>query len=381
MSFEFATATRIVFGEGKRAEAIPAIAAIGKRALVVTGKNRARCQWLTDELSKSGIEWETVSIEQEPTIEDAERGAVLARSHRAEVVIAVGGGSVIDGGKAIAALATNPEPALTYLEVIGEGKPLLNRPLPIVAIPTTAGTGAEVTRNAVLTSKGNRVKVSLRNNGMFPTVAIVDPELTYDLPASLTAATGMDALTQLFEPFVCARANPMTDALCREGLGLAGKALRKAFKEPRNGEARRDMALASLLGGMALTNAGLGAVHGFAAPIGGMFNAPHGEVCAALLPHVMLKNYGVAEKEGRVEVLTRFREAAGLLMREFEPLDGITWVKETCKQLQIRRLSAWGITPADVPEIAARAARASSMKANPVQLSSQDLEQIVRSAL
>ena len=226
-----------------------------------------------------------VRVDGEPTIEDARRAAAHAD---VEIVVAIGGGSALDLGKAAAALIANGGDPLRYLEVIGEGRPLERPSLPCVAIPTTAGTGSEVTRNAVLGSPTHGVKASLRSPHMLPAVALVDPELTYDLPPALTASTGLDALTQLIEPFVSARANAFVDAICRDAIPRVIAALPKAFAGDR--AARADMAYASLCGGLALANAGLGAVHGFAGPIGGRFPAPHGAICAVLLPHVVAIN-------------------------------------------------------------------------------------------
>ena len=214
-NFEFATARRIIFGEGTR-KRIPEVArGFGTRALIVTGKNSERSAWLVADLGQRGFECSVVAISGEPTIDIVEAGAKTARESKAEIVIAVGGGSAIDAGKAIAALAANPGNPLDYLEVIGKALPLAVDPLPFIAVPTTAGTGAEVTRNAVLSSKKHQLKVSLRSPKMLPVAAVVDPELTYDVPPDVTASTGLDALTQLIEPFLCTKANSISDALCR----------------------------------------------------------------------------------------------------------------------------------------------------------------------
>jgi alcohol dehydrogenase class IV len=280
---------------------------------------------------------------------------------------------VIDAGKAIAALMTNEEDLFDYLEVIGKGKPLSQAAAPGVAIPTTAGTGAEVTRNAVLGSAEHRVKASLRNTSLLPKLALVDPELTYDLPPELTANTGLDALTQLIEPFVSIRANPLTDGFCREGIQRVARSLHRAFENGHDTAARADMALASLLSGLALANAGLGAVHGFAAPIGGMFPAPHGAVCAALLPHVM---------EVNLRALRRFDEISQLLTgrRDATADEGLAWVRELCRALKVQPLRAHGIAPHDFAELAGKAAQASSMKANPIVLSRAELNDILERA-
>ena len=288
--WQFATAGQILFGRGAAADAAAIVAGFGSRVLVVTGATPGRAAWLIDGLAARGCDCATLQVGGEPDLTLVREGAEAARRERIEVVVGIGGGSALDTAKAVAALATNDGDPLDYLEVVGRGQPLGAAPLPCVAIPTTAGTGSEVTRNAVLAVPDRRVKVSLRDPRMLPRAAIVDPELTYELPPDLTAHTGLDALTQLIEPFLSVRATPLVDALCRDGIGRAARSLRAACANGRDAAAREDMALASLFGGLALANAGLGAVHGLAGPIGGMFPAPHGAVCAALLPHVMAAN-------------------------------------------------------------------------------------------
>jgi alcohol dehydrogenase class IV len=295
-----------------------------------------------------------------------------------------GGGSAIDAAKAVAALTTNEGEVLDYLEVIGRGKPLSNPPLPVIAVPTTAGTGAEVTRNAVLASPEHRVKVSLRSPLMLPKVALVDSELTYDLPAELTASTGLDALTQLIEPYVSCKANPLTDSICAEGIRRAARSLRRVFDNGADKSAREDMALASLFGGLALANAGLGAVHGFASPIGGMFRAPHGAVCAALLPHVMEANLiALRQRAPHSEALRRYDDVARLLVGSDRAgaAEGVVWVEHLCSHLKILPLHRYGITANDAPSIVAAALKANSMKANPIELTTKELRETLERAL
>src|SRR5438034_6805803 len=365
MRFEFATATRIIFGAGALRGVGLVAKEFGDRALVATGKGVDRARPLLALLEASGISSASFSISGEPIIDLVVRGARFARAEKCGLVIGFGGGSAIDAGKAIAALMTNEGDVFDYLEVIGRAKPLTNPPAPFIAIPTTAGAGAEVTRNAVLASPEHRVKVSLRSLLLLPRVALVDPELSYDLPPGLTASTGLDALTQLIEPFVSSRANPMTDVLCREGMWRVARSLRLAVESGRNAVAREDMALASLYGGLALTNAGLGAVHGFAAPIGGMFSAPHGAVCAALLPHVMELNVrALRARAPGGESLRRHDEVARLLTGSETATagDGIAWVRDLCRELRIPPLRAYGISVNDSPVLVGKSAQASSMK-------------------
>ena len=382
--FEFATAQRIVFGAGKIQQAGALAAELGRRALVVTGSRPERAQVLLDALQAGGISWETLAAPHEPTLALVRQGLEQVRQSNCDLVIGIGGGSVIDAGKAIAALATNPGEMLDYLEVIGRGQALKQPPLPFMAIPTTAGSGAEVTRNAVLSSPDHQVKVSLRSPLMLPRVAIVDPVLTHVLPPAVTAATGMDALAQLIEPYVSARANPMTDALCREGIVRAVRALLRAYENGNDADAREDMALASLMGGMALANAGLGAVHGFASPIGGMFPAPHGAVCARLLPLVWVAN--VSALQARVPgsaVLQRYDEVARLLTGNptARAADGATWLLDLRAALHIAPFAEYGMREADVPAVVEKATVASSMQANPIKLTPDELSIILKAAL
>jgi alcohol dehydrogenase class IV len=385
MRFEFATAARVVFGRGTFREAGTLAREQGfRRALVVTGGSPRHTAPLVETLAAAGVSHDFFAVPGEPTVALAERGVAAAREAACDGVIALGGGSALDAGKAIAALTTNPGPALDYLEVIGAGRPLNRPPLPLVAIPTTAGTGAEVTRNAVLGSPEHRVKVSLRSALLLPRVALVDPELAVSLPPAVTASTGLDALTQLIEAYVCARPNPLTDALCVEGLRRAARALQRAVERGDDLAAREDMALAALFSGMALANAGLGAVHGFAAPIGGHFPAPHGAVCAALLPHVMAANLrALRERAPSHSSLARYDEVARLLTGSptASADQGLEWVARLVRDLNIPPLQQHGVTRAEFEQLIEAAARASSMKANPIALTAEELAGVLEAAL
>ncbi len=384
MRFEFATANRIIFGPGVIAELPKLALAWGRRAFVVTGKDRIRRATIIAELEGAGFHCTLFGVSGEPTVDVAVAGGAAARAAGVHVVIAIGGGSVVDAGKAIAAFATNDGDPLEHLEVIGRGRPLRNDPLPFIAVPTTAGTGSEVTRNAVLGSPEHGVKVSLRSPMMLPSIALVDPMLTVSLPRELTAATGLDALTQLIEPFVSIKANPMTDALCRDGIPLAARSLPAVCRNGRDAEARAGMSYASLLGGMALANAGLGVVHGFAAPIGGMFEAPHGAVCAAILPHGVRANIAVLrERDPEGTGLGRYTEVARILTGDALATaeDGAAWLEALVRDLGVPGLSAYGISAADCGAVVAKAAKASSMKANPIELTEGELAQVFTASL
>jgi alcohol dehydrogenase class IV len=384
MQFEFATATRIIFGPGKLRGAGSLAKVAGKRPLVVTGKNSQRAEPLLQILRENHVEGVTFPVSGEPKIQTVRDGVALAKNEKCDWVIGLGGGSVLDAGKAIAAMMTNGGDVLEYLEIIGQGKALTRHPARFMAIPTTAGTGSEVTRNAVLASPEHRLKVSLRSPYMLPGVALVDPELTYDLPPGITASTGLDALTQLIEPYVCLRANPMTDAICGEGIRRVAQSFRRAVENGGDAKARADMAVASLFGGMALANAGLGAVHGFAGPIGGMFSAPHGEICAALLADVMEINLrALRERDQSNYARSRYYYIARTLTgnRHATADAGIEWIRQLVSDFKIRRLGAHGIKPEDINEIANHAMNASSMKANPIKLTEVELAEILRRAI
>jgi alcohol dehydrogenase class IV len=393
MSFEFATATRIIFGVGASSKVGAHAKEFGHRALVVTGRDTHRAEPLLAALRHDGVTGLTFSVFGEPEIETVEQGIKQARNQRCDMVIGFGGGSALDAGKAIAAMLGNNGELLDYLEVIGRGKTISRPAAPFIAIPTTAGTGSEVTRNSVLASAQHHVKVSLRSPLMLAKIALIDPQLTYDLPPPITATTGLDALTQLIEPYVSCRANAMTDALCLEGIRRASRSLKVAYQVSRNNDseldasscvAREDMAIASLFGGLALANAGLGAVHGFAGPIGGMFPAPHGAVCAALLPHVIETNIrALREREPQSQSLARYKEVARILtgLNDAKEEDGIAWVQNTVTELRIPPLGSYGITRKHTTTLVEKSTHASSMKANPITLTASELSETLERAL
>ena len=381
MAFEFTTAGRIMAGAGRAAELPEVLAGLGSRVLVCTGADPVRHSGL---LAGLGSPAAVFPVAGEPTVELARAGTAAAREHGADVVVAIGGGSVIDLGKAVAMLLGNGGDPLDYLEVIGAGQKITRPSVPLLAVPTTAGTGAEVTANAVLASPAHGVKASLRSPLMIPRVALVDPGLTVSCPPPVTAASGLDALTQCLEPFVSVRANPLTDGLAREGLRRAAAGLRAAYADGRDLGARADMAMCSLLGGMALANAKLGAVHGLAGVIGGTADVPHGVACAALLTPVIEANVKALRSGPPGQpALDRYTEAARLLTGQPAATieDGLAWIRETVTQLAVPGLAAFGVRPEQADETAAKAAKSSSMQGNPIALSDSDLRAIVLRAL
>jgi alcohol dehydrogenase class IV len=381
MRFEFATAGRIMAGPGRVAELPEVLAGLGSRVLVCTGANSARHAGL---LAGLGLPAAVLEVAAEPTVELARAGVAAAREHGADVVTAIGGGSVIDAGKAVAMLLANGGDPLDYLEVIGSSRAITQPAVPCVAVPTTAGTGAEVTANAVLASPEHRLKASLRSPLMIPRIALIDPQLTMSCPPPVTAASGLDALTQCLEPLVSPRASPLTDALASEGLRRAAAGLRAAYANGEDMTARADMATCALLGGMALANAKLGAVHGLAGVIGGSADVPHGIACATLLAPVIEANVQALRSAPPGQpALDRYAQAARLLTGQpaASVQDGLAWIRQTLTLLAVPGLAAFGIRRQQAGEIAAKALTSSSMQGNPVPLSQGDLEAILLRAL
>lgn len=404
--FDFFCSTAIHFGRGRLSELGRAAAEWGGHALLVTGGRSLEAGGLLDEvlalLSRAGVAATRFQAAGEPDVEAADAGAALARREGCDLVVAVGGGSVMDAAKAVAALATNGGVALDYMEVIGRGRPLTRPGLPLVAVPTTAGTGAEVTRNAVLGHAASRRKASLRSRHLLPRVALVDPALTDTLPPAMTAASGLDAVTQLIEALLSRRANPMAAALALDGLSRAVAALPRAFADGADRRARDDMALAALQSGLALGSAGLGAVHGFSGPLGGRFPIPHGLACAALLPHAFAVNAArIMAGDGGAEAARRLAEAAAAIL-EHAPAgraagrkaaggprdanagsveDAAAFLHDLCASLGVPRLREYGVGPEHVAELVRESRSSSSMRTNPIDLSDEELAAIVRAAI
>jgi alcohol dehydrogenase class IV len=384
MNFEFATSARIVFGRGCSRQLGDLARGLGSTALLVLGQRGRGRDDFTALLGAAGATCRVVHVAEEPITHLVDQAAALARREGCDLVVALGGGSVIDAGKAVAAMITNPGDVLDYLEVVGGGKPLLNPSVPFIAVPTTAGTGTEATRNAVLGVPEHQVKASLRGRSLLPRLALVDPALSDSLPPTVTAYTGMDAITQLIEALVSRAANPMTDAVCREGLQRAGRSLRIAFHDGGNQPARDDMCLAALLSGIALANARLGAVHGLAGVLGGVTGHPHGALCARLLPFVMEANLRALQDDpAGQDTLRRYDDVARLLIgtASASARDAVEYVHALSDELQIPALRDAGLTAAACPSVIAAAQRSSSMKGNPVTLAEQELLRILELAL
>lgn len=383
--FELLTAPRIVFGRGAASRLGEIASSLGGRALLVLGSASAERSGLAATLRATLPVAAEARCAGEPRLEDVERAVAAGRQGRCDVVVAVGGGAVIDCGKAAAGMLTNGGALVDYLEGVGTGRAIATPPLPFVAAPTTAGTGSEVTKNAVVTGPG--WKKSVRSPLLIPRVALVDPALTHGAPRTVTAACGMDALTQLVESYLSRGATPVTDALALEGVEAAGRSLGLVDESPDDEAARDDMALASLLGGICLANAGLGAVHGIAAPLGSLYGVAHGLACAALLPQVLRANLEAAPPGSQAaRLVTRVARLGEALAGRPWPTeaDGVAAALESLESLQRRleipRLSALGVARENLPALVARS-RGSSMRWNPVDLTDEQIEAILLGAL
>lgn len=405
VNFTFFSPAKIVFGAGiskNIADHIPQPASRDKKrsedgghsrrtrgkVLLITGKDTSRAKSIIDSLNSSETDHELMVQSGEPSISEIVKGVEMAIRDGIDSVIAIGGGSVIDAGKAIAALTTNRHHIMHYLEIIGKGSPLTEKSLPMVAIPTTSGTGAETTCNAVLSSPEHHIKVSLRGHLMYPDVALIDPELSMSMSAQMTASTGMDALTQLIESFTSRFATPVTDALCREGLSKISGSFKKCYDEPDNIEARGEMSLAAMLSGITLSNAKLGAVHGIAGPMGGMVNAPHGLICARLLGSVITANIVMVkeqlkwagQKESALKSLMKYQEVARILTGnpDAEPDDASYYINEIAQYMHIRDIAFPEVDSKQIDLVTRQSEKSSSMKGNPVALSSDQIKNIIK---
>jgi len=392
MMFEWSLPASIVFGRGSIGEIGLRVAGFGRRVLFVRDGGLPESGGALDavrgRLESAGLSIKEEVVKGEPTVEGVDEIVRRARSFSPEAVLGLGGGSAMDTAKAAAGLLGNGGEVLDYLEIIGKGKPFERPAVPLIAVPTTAGTGSEATRNAVLTSRAHGVKASLRGHALLPKLALVDPALTDSLPADITASTGLDALTQCLESFLAIKANPFTDALALEGLRRAARSLERVCRGGDVPDARDDMSLAALFSGICLANAGLGAVHGLAAAIGGKFPAPHGAVCGRLLPPVFSENVRAlaASSAGRPALVKCLSIAAIFLPNEKASEETrLARLSERLfnlvSDLKIPGWAFYGIAEADLPALAAAAARSSSIRQNPVVLSESTLVEILRSAL
>ncbi|MCU0802399.1 MAG: iron-containing alcohol dehydrogenase [Rhodobacteraceae bacterium] len=368
--FSITTPPRILFGRGEASKAASLAMAFGPRGLIVHGANASRAAPLIAATGAQGI-----ACIAEPTLPMLESALALARPHAPDWVLAMGGGAVLDFGKALAALIPSPTPAMDHLEGVGPAHPLTAPPLPFIAIPTTSGTGAEVTKNAVIGVPDAGKKVSLRDDRMIARVAIIDPALTDNCPKAVTLASGLDAITQVIEPYISSKATPYTDAITLPAISAGLPALMRLM-ETEDAAARDTMAWVSLTGGLALANAGLGAVHGFAGVVGGMTGAAHGAICGALLPHVIAMNRARVADPARLDWVCKVLGQQLGTTADAAPMALADWSRAQ----GLPSLTALGLRESDHAQVVSVAQTASSMKANPVVLAPDDLLFVLRSA-
>jgi alcohol dehydrogenase class IV len=381
LSYEFFAPGRIVFGWGRRAETGTLAASLGRRAFIVCGSRTLFATGVFDELTQfldeAGVQSvQLATVSREPEVDDVDAVVNSLREHDAgdgDLLLAVGGGSAIDLAKAAAALATNRhgESVVDFLEGVGRGLKIERPPLPLMAMPTTSGTGSEATKNAVISSYDPPFKKSLRSEMLVPNIVLVDPELSVSVPATVTAHTGMDAITQLIESYISNRAQPIPQALCISGLKLAVPSIVAAVEEGQLRGPRENMAHASLLSGMALANSGLGMAHGVAAALGVHCRVPHGLACAVMLPVAMRVNREVRTRElaelGRLftgETLTDDADAADAAIETIETIGRRIGIPT--------RLSEIGVQAEQLPALVT-SSRGNSMSGNPRELSDTEL--------
>jgi alcohol dehydrogenase class IV len=382
--FDLTLPGEIRFGAGRVSEVPGAFADLGaNRVMVITGRTTSRADGIRAALNAADMSSMVFGVATEPSIERVRAAVDLVLESGCDAVLGFGGGSALDVAKAVAVLARSGTDPMDHLEVIGAGRPIERPGLPCVAVPTTAGTGSEVTRNSVLSGGG--VKASLRSPLLLPKLAVVDPDLLVGVPKPTIAASGMDALSQLIEPLLSQRAHPFTDAVAREGIRRSARSLRRAYQEGMEDPGvREDLAIASLFSGMCLANSGLGAVHGLAAAAGARLSAPHGAVCAAVLTAAMEVNLrALRERAPDHPALQRIAEVASLLTGrpEASPEDAIAWLAELTAAMSIPGLASYGLNQDAIATVVTAAQRASSMRGNPIELSDQEVTEIVTHAL
>jgi len=378
---EFYTPKKIIFGPGGLSQIGAEAKRLGNKVLVVLGRSAMRksgaLDHLTHLLKEKNLEYIICeNIPSDPTVETVDNGVSLARKGSCNLVIALGGGSVLDTGKAISAMLTNEGSVADYQEIEGKGRKFQHKPIPFIAIPTTSGTGSEATKNAVITNTKLDLKKSIRDPWLIPEVALVDPELTLSLPPHITAICGGDALTQCIEAYLGKKSQEITDALALHAIGLIGKSLVKAVKNGKNLEARKDMAMAALLSGLCLSNSGLGTAHALSHPLGVYYKIPHGLSCAVLLPYVMEYNLPVVTKK-LVKIAGSLGENISLLSETEAAHRAVDKVKEILSQAGIKsNLSEWEIKKEDFPQLI-KGAKGGSLNNNPRNTTDEDLIELL----
>lgn len=384
-SFSLARIPELIFGAGKLADLPGLVNLYGKNLLLVTGQRSflasPQADSLFGNLKQKGFHWAVYQIHHEPSPADIDLAVQQFKESKPDVVVAIGGGSVIDAGKAISAMLASPEKIVAYLEGVGTQTPP-GAKIPFIAIPTTSGTGSEATKNAVITEIGtNGFKSSLRHPNYIPDLALIDPELQLNCPIPQTASSGMDAFTQLLESYLSTEASPMTDSLSLDGINLIHQSLVQLVKnDPGNIDNRSKMAYAAWLSGITLANAGLGTVHGFASSLGSKFAIPHGVVCGTLMAEVNRTTLQkLSDSKSEQYFLHKYATVGRILSKKERGSDKyfaeslIDSLSQMTDEVGIPRLSVYGITYADLDKLAEQ----TSNKNNPVKLSHSDMKEIL----
>jgi alcohol dehydrogenase class IV len=387
--FTFNRLPEIYFGPG-RIELLPKkVKTYGSKILLVTGKSSflrsQKGDWLLKKLASDNVTVEILKISGEPSVQFIDEACQTFKSHKADVIVSIGGGSAIDAGKAISAMLKVEGSVRDFTEGSPTFRAHTGIKLPFIAVPTTSGTGSEATRNAVLSEVGEQgFKRSIRHENFVPDIAIIDPELTLNCPPDITAAGGLDAFTQLLEGFTSANAFPMSDALAYEGIAHVVNSLLKVYHDGKNIEGRCSMSYAALLSGIVLNNAGLGAIHGFASSIGGFFDIPHGVICGTLMGAVNRKNIEkLIECSADTDPLSKYARVGKLFCNESDKSEMYyiqalpDAIENLIEELNIQKLGRYGIINENIEKIAAN----TSVKSNPVQLNKEELAEILRSRI
>jgi alcohol dehydrogenase class IV len=377
--FQFMTPTKIVFGPGALEQSLSIVNQYGYSVLLVTGENSQRASIVIDYLLEQNMRYQHLAVSGEPNITMVEEAAAVSRRFKPDMVIAMGGGSAIDMGKSLAAIIPNQGNVYDYVEVVGRNVPLKSNSLPMITIPTTASTGAEVSNKAVLRSAQDQVKVSLRSPNIFPDIAIVDPSLTYTTKASIVSRGAMATFNHLLEAYVCGEPNPLTDMICEQGLKKLSENVIAATVDA-DAKAREQLSFAATLGGIAISNVKLGAAHGLSSSLGGKLNIAHSIITARLAPIVMAENIAVAQQEGRADIIARYKIVSEIMTKNSHARhdDCIGWAQMMLEQLRLPSLTDYGICQTSFDQVARDALQSNSIKGNPVPLTEQRLIYILQ---
>ena len=383
MDFTFTNTPRIIFGEGRLKEITTYISPFGNNILVISGKSFPESEYghlFFSNLKSKKCSYIHEVIHGEPTPENIDSIKSNSQHLSPDSVIAIGGGSIMDAGKAVSAMLCEEGSIINYLEGVGTKKPSGNK-VPLITVPTTSGTGSEATKNAVITQYGKKpFKKSLRHDNYVPNIAIIDPQLTLSCPKHTTAASGMDAFTQLLESYLSDNANPLTDTLALNGMKYIFSSLEKAVENGHDIEARTEMSYAALLSGITLANAGLGVIHGFAQPLGSLFPIPHGIVCANLMGPANQITVKILRAKNNTDVLKKYANVGHLLYPDADNDKAtdklLQYIHQLTEKFNIPKLSTYGVNSSHFNVII----KETGLKKHPVKLNEDALKIILRNS-